>query len=229
MVNLTLSPHLPLRPSRDLHRGTAVCVHSDGGNPAVSVSAEPRRAELPEGPGHPGHWQETEERVSIYLIPWPRTQGFSTPDFISQLSGFSQKLWDKIQSRRPRFEAMNSQALLSSSYYSMQTELKMGRRRSYGEPWSTGTPEKWLSKTLQTLGPECFCMYLCIIEPPEMQKPLYFIKRTGFSVPLVSGLYKICWIMRTFACLTHKILHHCWTIQKLDTIIALVHTVLASG
>ena len=152
----------------------------------------------------------------------------STPDFISQLSGFSQKLWDKIQSRRPRFEAMNSQALLSSSYYSMQTELKMGRRRSYGEPWSTGTPEKWLSKTLQTLGPECFCMYLCIIEPPEMQKPLYFIKRTGFSVPLVSGLYKICWIMRTFACLTHKILHHCWTIQKLVIIIALVHTVLTS-
>ena len=72
----TWLPHLPLCPSRDLHRGTAVCVHSDGDNPAVSVSAEPRRAELPEGPGHPGHWQETEERVSFYLIPWPRTQTF---------------------------------------------------------------------------------------------------------------------------------------------------------
>jgi len=28
-------------------------------------------------------------------------------------------------------------------------------------------------------GPECFCIYLCIIEPPEMQKPLYFIKQIG--------------------------------------------------
>ena len=41
LLVLTVSPHLPLSPSRDLHRGTAVCVHSDGDNPAVSVSAEP--------------------------------------------------------------------------------------------------------------------------------------------------------------------------------------------
>ena len=134
----------------------------------------------------------------------------STPDFISQ---FSPKLWDRSQSRRPGFETMNSQAFPSSSYCSTQIEQKKGRRRSYGELHSTGTPEKWPSKTLQTLWPWVLLHILCIIEPPEMQKPLYFIKRTGFSVPLVPGLYKFCWIMRTFACLTHKVLHHCWTIH----------------
>ena len=132
----------------------------------------------------------TGDRRTGQLLPHSMASNpdLSTPDFISQ---FSPKPWDRSQSRRPGFEAMNSQAFPSSSYCSTQTEQKKGRRRSYGEPCSTGTPESGYLKHCRHFGPECFRIYLCTIEPPEMQKPLYFIKRTGFSVALVPGLYKI--------------------------------------
>ena len=156
--------------------------------------------------------------------------GLEPSPFYSRFYLIAFRFFSKTMRQNPEQKAMNSQALLSSSYYSTQTELKMGR----GGATVNLAPQALLKIGYlkhRHFGPECFCIYLCIIEPPEMQKPLYFIKRTGFSVPLVPGLYKICWIMRTFACLTHKVLHHCWTIQKLDIIIALVHTVLtlASG
>jgi len=62
-----------------------------------------------------------------------------------------------------------------------------------------------------------------------MRTPRYSVKWTDSSVPLVPGLYKIHWIMRTLACLTHKVVRHCWSIQQLDITIALVCTVLVSG
>jgi len=35
--------------------------------------------------------------------------------------------------------------------------------------------------------------------------------------------------MQTLACLSHTIVRHCWLIQQLDKIVALLCTVLASG
>ena len=46
---------------------------------------------------------------------------------------------------------------------------------------------------------------------------------------IVRVLYKIHWIMRTFACLPCKVVCHWWLIQQLDIIIALIRTVLTSG
>ena len=62
-----------------------------------------------------------------------------------------------------------------------------------------------------------------------MRTTRYFVKCTDSSVPLVPGLYKIHWIMRSLACLSFKVVHRCWSIQQLDITIALVCKLLASG
>ena len=62
-----------------------------------------------------------------------------------------------------------------------------------------------------------------------MRTPRYSGKQTGFSIPLVHGLYKIQWIMWMFAYLSHKVFHHRRLIQQLDIIIALVRIEVASG
>ena len=49
------------------------------------------------------------------------------------------------------------------------------------------------------------------LKHPQVRTPRYSVKRTGFSVPLVPGLYKIHSIMRTLAGLSHKIVRN-WTL-----------------
>ena len=159
--------------------------------------------------------------------------GLEPRAFLLQILSHSFSIFLQNHETEARAEGLGLKPWILRPCYPLAiTVHKLNRRREGGGATVNLAPQALLKIGYlkhRHFGPECFCIYLCIIEPPEMQKPLYFIKRTGFSVPLVPGLYKICWIVRTFACLTHKVLHHCWTIQKLDTIIALVHTVLASG
>ena len=60
---------------------------------------------------------------------------------------------------------------------------------------------------------------------PETQTPHYSVKRTVSSVPLVPGLYKYYWIMRSLTCLSKS----CPLLLIDSTTIALVCTALASG
>ena len=64
-----------------------------------------------------------------------------------------------------------------------------------------------------------------------MRTPHYSIsiKRAGFAVPLVPGLYKIQSIMWMLAGLSHKIVRHRWLIHQLNIILTLVRIVLATG
>ena len=51
-----------------------------------------------------------------------------------------------------------------------------------------------------------------------MPTPRYSVKRTNSSVLLVPELYKIHWIMgRSLACLSHNVVHHCWSIQQYNS------------
>ena len=51
------------------------------------------------------------------------------------------------------------------------------------------------------------------------QTPRYSVKRTGSqSVPLVPGLYKTHWIMRTLTCLPCKFVCYRWLIQHYNSI-----------
>ena len=61
------------------------------------------------------------------------------------------------------------------------------------EPCHTAAPEKRPSTILQTL---CLVsdVFICIIKTPEMWKPLYSVKWTGFPVPTVPELFKFTWL-----------------------------------
>ena len=55
-------------------------------------------------------------------------------------------------------------------------------------------------------------------EYSQMPTPPYLVKRTGFSVTLVPGLYKNLSIMQMLTCLSHKIAWYRCLIQQLDII-----------
>ena len=50
-----------------------------------------------------------------------------------------------------------------------------------------------------------------------MRSPRYSVKRTESLVPLVPGLYKFRWIMRSLAFLSRKVIHHCWSTQQYNS------------
>ena len=54
-----------------------------------------------------------------------------------------------------------------------------------------------------------------------MRTHRYSVKQIGFSVPPVPGPYKIHSITPTLLYLSHKIVHHRWSSQQLDIVIAL--------
>ena len=62
------------------------------------------------------------------------------------------------------------------------------------------------------------CRHLAILSSGQM-----------YSVQLVPGLYEIHSITRTLACLSHKIVQHCWLIHQVDIILTLMCIVQASG
>lgn len=67
------------------------------------------------------------------------------------------------------------------------------------------------------------------IRTPEMRILHYSIKQTGFSASLVPGLSKFTPIVQTLACLSWMVVHHHWSTQQLDIIIAMMSMALPSS